>query len=58
MNVELAQRNDFAAVDQSRERSATDRPELTVVIPTLNERDNVGLLVELLDAGSIRLAGR
>ena len=28
----------------------TEGPELTVVIPTLNERDNVGLLVDLLDA--------
>jgi dolichol-phosphate mannosyltransferase len=50
MNVELASRDDMAAVGQSRERSVTEGPELTVVIPTLNECDNVGLLVELLDA--------
>jgi dolichol-phosphate mannosyltransferase len=50
MNVDLARRNDFATLDQSQERSVTGGPELTVVIPTLNERDNVGLLVELLDA--------
>jgi dolichol-phosphate mannosyltransferase len=50
MNVNLARRNDFATVGQSQERSVTEGPELTVVIPTLNECDNVGLLVELLDA--------
>jgi hypothetical protein len=27
----------------------TEGPELTVVIPTLNERDNIGPLVDLLD---------
>jgi dolichol-phosphate mannosyltransferase len=50
MNVNLARRNDFATVGQSQERWVTEGPELTVVIPTLNECDNVGLLVELLDA--------
>ena len=50
MNVDLARRNDFATVAQAQERAVTEGPELTVVIPTLNERDNIGLLVELLDA--------
>ena len=50
MDVELARRNDFAAVGQTQEHSAAEGPELTVVIPTLNERDNIGPLVELLDA--------
>src|SRR5215469_5139198 len=49
MDVELARRNDFAAVGQSQERSATEGPELTVVIPTLNELENIGPVVELLD---------
>jgi dolichol-phosphate mannosyltransferase len=49
LNVDLAQRNDIAAVGQAAERSATEGPELTVVIPTLNERANIGPLVELLD---------
>ena len=50
MNVNLARRNDFATVAQAQERAVTEGPELTVVIPTLNERDNIGPLVELLDA--------
>jgi hypothetical protein len=50
MNVNLARQNDFATVAQAQERAVTEGPELTVVIPTLNERDNIGLLVELLDA--------
>ena len=50
MNVNLARRNDFATVAQAHERAVTEGPELTVVIPTLNERDNIGPLVELLDA--------
>ena len=49
MNVELARRNDVAVVAQAQERASAE-PELTVVIPTLNERDNIGPLVELLDA--------
>ena len=50
MNVNLARRNDFATVAQAQERAVTEGPELTVVIPTFNERDNIGPLVELLDA--------
>ena len=50
MNVNLARRNDFTPIDQAQERPVTEGPELTVVIPTLNERDNIGPLVELLDA--------
>jgi dolichol-phosphate mannosyltransferase len=47
--VNLALRNDFATVGHAQERPETVGPELTVVIPTLNERDNIGPLVELLD---------
>ena len=50
MNVNLARRNDSAPADHAQERRVTEGPELTVVIPTLNERDNIGPLVELLDA--------
>jgi dolichol-phosphate mannosyltransferase len=50
MNVNLARQNDFAPVDRAQGRRVTEGPELTVVIPTLNERDNIGPLVELLDA--------
>ncbi len=49
MDVELARRNDIAAVGQAQERAPAEGPELTVVIPTLNERDNIGPLLELLD---------
>jgi dolichol-phosphate mannosyltransferase len=49
MDVELARRNDIAVVGQAQERASAQGPELTVVIPTLNERDNIGPLVELLD---------
>ena len=48
MNVNLARGNDLAPVDHAQERRVTEGPELTVVIPTLNERDNIGPLVELL----------
>jgi dolichol-phosphate mannosyltransferase len=50
MNVNLARRNEFATLGQAQERAVTEGPELTVVIPTLNERDNIAPLVELLDA--------
>ena len=50
MNINLARRNDFATVGQAQDRPVSAGPELTVVIPTLNERDNIGPLVELLDA--------
>jgi dolichol-phosphate mannosyltransferase len=49
MDVELARRNDIADVGRAQERASAEGPELTVVIPTLNERDNIGPLLELLD---------
>ena len=49
ITVNLARRNDSAAVGQAQERASAGGPELTVVIPTLNERDNIEPLVELLD---------
>jgi dolichol-phosphate mannosyltransferase len=48
-NVNLARRDEVATVSQTRESLVTEGPELTLVIPTLNERDNIGPLVELLD---------
>ena len=50
MNANLARRNEFATASQAHERAMTLGPELAVVIPTLNEKDNVVPLVELLDA--------
>jgi dolichol-phosphate mannosyltransferase len=50
MNIDFAGRNDFANVNQAHERPLTEGPELSVVIPTLNERDNIESLVGLLDA--------
>ena len=47
--VDLARRIEIAAVGQAQERASAEGPELTVVIPTLNERDNIGPLVEVLD---------
>jgi dolichol-phosphate mannosyltransferase len=49
-NVNLVRRDDFATVTQAKESPVTAGPELTLVIPTLNERDNIGPLVDLLDA--------
>jgi dolichol-phosphate mannosyltransferase len=49
-NVNLVRREDFTTVTQAKESSVTAGPELTLVIPTLNERDNIGPLVDLLDA--------
>jgi dolichol-phosphate mannosyltransferase len=49
-NVNLVRREDFATVTQAKESPVTAGPELTLVIPTLNERDNIGPLVDLLDA--------
>jgi dolichol-phosphate mannosyltransferase len=49
-NVNLTRRNEFATVSQAQESPVMAGPELTVVIPTLNERDNIGPLVDLLDA--------
>jgi dolichol-phosphate mannosyltransferase len=48
-NVNLARRDDLATVRQTQESLVTAGPELTLVIPTLNERDNIGPLVDLLD---------
>jgi hypothetical protein len=49
-NVNLArQDDDLATVRQTQESLVTEGPELTLVIPTLNERDNIGPLVDLLD---------
>ena len=49
-NVNLVRRDDFTSVTQAKESPVTAGPELTLVIPTLNERDNIGPLVDLLDA--------
>jgi dolichol-phosphate mannosyltransferase len=49
-NVNLARQEDFATVTQAQESPVSAGPELTLVIPTLNERDNIGPLVDLLDA--------
>ena len=49
-NVNLVRREDLTTVTQAKESSVTAGPELTLVIPTLNERDNIGPLVDLLDA--------
>jgi dolichol-phosphate mannosyltransferase len=49
-NVNLARQEDFATVTQAQESPVTAGPELTLVIPTLNEWDNIGPLVDLLDA--------
>jgi dolichol-phosphate mannosyltransferase len=48
-NVNLARRDDLATVRQNYESLVTEGPELTLVIPTLNERDNIGPLIDLLD---------
>jgi dolichol-phosphate mannosyltransferase len=49
-NISLARPNDLATVGQAQESPVTEGPELTVVIPTFNEQDNIGPLVDLLDA--------
>ena len=49
MNANLARRNEFTTVGQAHD-AMTLGPELAVVIPTRNEKDNVAPLVELLDA--------
>lgn len=48
-SVNFARREDFATITQVQESQVTAGPELTVVVPTLNERDNIGMLVDLLD---------
>ena len=48
-SVNFARREDFATITQVQESQVTAGPELTVVVPTLNERDNIGTLVDLLD---------
>lgn len=37
----FASREDFATITQVQESQVTAGPELTVVVPTLNERDNI-----------------
>jgi dolichol-phosphate mannosyltransferase len=49
-NVNLASQDDFATIAQAQESPVAAAAELTIVIPTLNERDNIGPLVDLLDA--------
>jgi hypothetical protein len=49
-NVNLASRGDLATVSRAQKNPVTEGPELTLVIPTLNKRDNIGPLVDLLDA--------
>jgi dolichol-phosphate mannosyltransferase len=50
MKVNLGRQTDFATVGEAQERAVTEGPELTVIIPTLNERCNIEPLIELLDA--------
>ena len=45
----FAGREDLATITQVQESQVTAGPELTVVVPTLNEWDNIGALVDLLD---------
>jgi hypothetical protein len=40
-NVDLARPDDFTTVSQAQESPVAPGPELTLVIPTLNERDNI-----------------
>ena len=49
-SINFAGREDFAIITQGQESPVTAGPELTVLIPTLNEQDNIGPLVDLLDA--------
>jgi dolichol-phosphate mannosyltransferase len=49
-NVDLTSANDLIVASRSQKSPVTEGPELTVVVPTLNERDNIGPLVDLLDA--------
>src|SRR5712671_4164099 len=49
-NVSIVRREGFANAKRAKESPVTAGPELTLVIPTLNERDNIGSLVHLLDA--------
>jgi dolichol-phosphate mannosyltransferase len=48
-SASLAKRSDLGTVSQARRSPVTEGPELAVIIPTLNERDNIGPLVNLLD---------
>jgi dolichol-phosphate mannosyltransferase len=49
-NGNLARQNDLATVSRAEESPVTEGPELALIIPTLNERDNIEPLVDLLDA--------
>jgi dolichol-phosphate mannosyltransferase len=48
-NVNWAKREDFIIVSRAEKSPVTAGPELALVIPTLNESDNIAPLVELLD---------
>jgi len=48
-SIKLARPDDLATAREAEERAMAEGPELTVVIPTLNERGNIGPLIELLD---------
>jgi len=50
ITVDSPEGKDIASVSHTHGRPLTEGPELTVVIPTLNERDNICSLVGLLDA--------
>jgi cellulose synthase/poly-beta-1,6-N-acetylglucosamine synthase-like glycosyltransferase len=49
-NGNSARQNDLATVSRAEESPVTEGPELALITPTLNERDNIEPLVDLLDA--------
>src|SRR6516165_1879263 len=49
-NVDLNRANDLTTVSRSQKSPVAEGPELTIVVPTLNERDNIEPLIDLLDA--------
>ena len=48
-NPNLARRDNLEMVSGGQENPTTEGPELAVIIPTLNVRDNIRPLVDLLD---------
>ena len=48
-NEDLNRANDLTTVSRSQKSPVAEGPELTVVVPTLNERDNIEPLIDLLD---------
>jgi dolichol-phosphate mannosyltransferase len=48
-NDNLVRQDDLANVSHAEESPVMEGPELALIIPTLNERDNIGPLVDLLD---------